>query len=30
MMNFTRGYEYINYKSYERYIRCVRGELIEP
>ena len=24
MMNFKRGYEYINYKSYERHIRCVR------
>ena len=24
MMNFKRGYEYINYKTYERYIRCVR------
>jgi hypothetical protein len=29
MMNFTRGYEYINYKTYERYIRCVRGEMKE-
>jgi len=25
MMNFKRGYEYNNYKTYERYIRCVRG-----
>ena len=24
MMNFKRGYEYINYKTYKRYIRCVR------
>lgn len=24
MMNFKRGYEYSNYKSYERHIRCVR------
>jgi hypothetical protein len=24
MMNFKRGYRYINYKTYERYIRCVR------
>jgi hypothetical protein len=24
MMNFKRGYEYINYKTYERHIRCVR------
>lgn len=24
MMNFKRGYEYINYKMYERHIRCVR------
>ena len=24
MMNFTRGYEYNNYKSYERYVRCAR------
>ena len=26
MMNFTRGYEYINYKTYKRYVRCVRGD----
>jgi len=26
IMNFKRGYEYINYKTYERYIRCVRGK----
>jgi len=26
MMNFKRGYEYINYKTYERYIRCVRDK----
>ena len=25
MMNFKRGYEYNNYKTYERYVRCVRG-----
>lgn len=24
MMNFKRGYEYKNYKTYERHIRCVR------
>ena len=24
MMNFKRGYEYINYKTYKRYVRCVR------
>lgn len=24
IMNFKRGYEYNNYKTYERYIRCVR------
>jgi len=24
MMNFKRGYEYINYKTYKRHIRCVR------
>lgn len=24
MMNFKRGYEYINYKTYERHVRCVR------
>ena len=24
IMNFKRGYEYINYKTYERYVRCVR------
>jgi len=24
MMNFKRGYEYSNYKTYERHIRCVR------
>ena len=24
MFNFKRGYEYSNYKSYERHIRCVR------
>ena len=24
MMNFKRGYEYSNYKSYERHVRCVR------
>ena len=23
MMNFKRDYEYNNYKTYERYIRCV-------
>lgn len=26
MMNFKRGYEYKNYKTYERHIRCVRGK----
>ena len=26
MMNFKRGYDYINYKTYERYIRCVRDK----
>jgi len=26
MMNFKRGYEYINYKTYERHIRCVRDK----
>jgi hypothetical protein len=26
MMNFKRGYEYSNYKTYERHVRCVRGE----
>ena len=26
MMNFKRGYEYINYKTYERHIRCVRNK----
>ncbi|SFV56162.1 Fimh-like protein [hydrothermal vent metagenome] len=26
MMNFKRSYEYNNYKTYERYVRCVRGE----
>jgi hypothetical protein len=26
MMNFKRGYEYINYKTYERYVRCVRAK----
>ena len=25
MMNFKRGYEYNNYKTYERHVRCVRG-----
>ena len=25
MMNFKRSYKYINYKTYERYIRCVRS-----
>ena len=25
MMNFKRGYEYNNYKTYKRYVRCVRG-----
>ncbi|CAA6827080.1 MAG: Unknown protein [uncultured Sulfurovum sp.] len=25
MMNFKRGYEYINYKTYERFVRCVRN-----
>lgn len=24
MMNFKRGYDYINYKTYKRYVRCVR------
>ena len=24
MMNFKRGYDYINYKTYKRFIRCVR------
>ena len=24
MMNFKRGYEYSNYKTYTRYVRCVR------
>ena len=24
MMNFKRAYDYINYKTYKRYIRCVR------
>lgn len=24
MMNFKRGYEYSNYKTYERHVRCVR------
>ena len=24
IMNFKRGYEYNNYKTYERYVRCVR------
>ena len=24
IMNFKRGYEYINYKTYKRYVRCVR------
>ncbi len=28
IMNFTRGYAYNNYKTYERYVRCVRGEKI--
>ena len=27
MMNFKRGYEYNNYKTYERHVRCVRGRL---
>ncbi len=26
MMNFKRGYEYNNYKTYERHIRCVRDK----
>jgi len=26
MMNFKRGYEYVNYKTYERHIRCVRDK----
>ncbi len=26
MMNFKRGYEYSNYKTYARYVRCVRGK----
>ena len=26
MMNFKRGYEYKNYKTYERHIRCVRDK----
>ena len=25
IMNFKRGYEYNNYKTYERYVRCVRS-----
>jgi len=25
MMNFKRGYEYINYKTYIRHVRCVRN-----
>ncbi len=25
MMNFKRGYEYSNYKTYERHVRCVRA-----
>ena len=25
MMNFKRGFEYNNYKTYERHVRCVRG-----
>lgn len=25
IMNFKRGYEYKNYKTYERHIRCVRA-----
>jgi len=25
IMNFKRGYEYNNYKTYKRYVRCVRG-----
>ena len=25
MMNFKRGYEYNNYKTYERHVRCVRA-----
>ena len=24
MMNFKRAYDYINYKTYKRYVRCVR------
>jgi hypothetical protein len=24
MMNFKRSYKYVNYKTYERHIRCVR------
>ncbi len=27
MMNFKRGYEYSNYKTYERHVRCVRAIL---
>ena len=27
IMNFTRGYEYSNYKTYERSVRCVRDRL---
>ena len=26
MMNFKRGYEYSNYKTYERHVRCVRDK----
>ena len=26
MMNFKRGYEYSNYKTYKRYVRCVRDK----
>ncbi len=25
MMNFKRAYDYINYKTYKRYVRCVRN-----
>jgi hypothetical protein len=27
MMNFKRAYKYSNYKTYERYIRCVRSPI---
>ena len=26
MMNFKRGFKYNNYKTYERYVRCVRDK----